>query len=182
MASMKEKTLPPSLLSRKIICPAFLPAPFNPDDRFRFQAFHSLAMVRVVKRHLRLGFILRAIETRNGNGFRNDLSFEDPCGKLRIVEVKSAKQLAEVHAIQAALYWIPDCEIVVSNGNEDRVLSEDFVRTVQNKAQMTRQLLREHPEIAGSTFNPVLEVCRICANEHCPFIPGATNAPTNRAH
>jgi hypothetical protein len=129
-----------------------------------------MAMLRVIKRHLLLGFILRAIEARNGNGFRNDLSFEDPRGRLRVVEVKSAKQLAEVHAIQAALYWVPSCDIVVSNGNEDRILSEDYVHTVQNQAQMTRQLLREHPEIAESTFNPVPEVCRICANEHCPFL------------
>jgi hypothetical protein len=129
-----------------------------------------MAMLRVIKRHLLLGFILRAIEARNGNGFRNDLSFEDPRGRLRVVEVKSAKQLAEVHAIQAALYWVPNCDIVVSNGNEDRILSEDYVHTVQNQAQMTRQLLREHPEIAESTFNPVPEVCRICANEHCPFL------------
>jgi len=162
--------LSPSSLSRKIICPAFVPAPFDPASRLRFQAFHSMAMLRVIKRHLLLGFILRAIEARNGNGFRNDLSFEDPRGRLRVVEVKSAKQLAEVHAIQAALYWVPNCDIVVSNGNEDRILSEDYVHTVQNQAQMTRQLLREHPEIAESTFNPVPEVCRICANEHCPFL------------
>ena len=163
--------LSPSLLSRKTICPAFVPAPFDLASRLRFQAFHSAAMLRVIKRHLRLGFILRAIEARNGNGFRNDLSFEDSCGRLRVVEVKSAKQLAEVHAIQAALYWTPNCEIVVSNGDEDRVLSEDYVRAVQNQAQATCQLLREHPEVAGSTFNPVPEVCRACANEHCPFLP-----------
>jgi len=173
--------LSPSSLSRKIICPAFAPAPFDSDSRLRFQAFHSMAMLRVIKRHLLLGFILKAIEARNGNGFRNDLSFEDPCGKLRIVEVKSAKQLAEVHAIQAALYWTPDSEVVVSNGNEDRILTEDYVRTIQNRAQMTRELLREHPEIAGSTFNPTPETCRICANDRCPFLPGTTNASANRA-
>jgi hypothetical protein len=129
-----------------------------------------MAMLRVIKRHLGCGFVLRAIEARSGNGFRNDLSFEDPCGRLRVVEVKSAKQLVEVHAIQAALYWIPNCDIVLSNGNEDRVLSEDYVRTVQNKAQMTRQLLRDHPEIAETSFNPTHAVCRICANERCPFL------------
>jgi hypothetical protein len=137
-------------------------------------------MVRVVKRHLRLGFMLRAVEARNGNGFRNDLSFEDPCGKLRIVEVKSAKQLTEVHAIQAALYWVPDCDIVVSNGTEDRVLSEDYVRRVQNQARMTRQLLRDHPEVAEASFNPTHEVCRTCANERCPFLSRALNPPTKR--
>jgi hypothetical protein len=127
--------------------------------------------LRVIKRHLRLGFILRAIEAYNKSGFRNDLSFEDTSGRVRIVEVKSAKQLAEVHAVQAALYWVPECDIVLSNGSEDRLLNEDFVRTVQERAQATRQLLREHPEIAGSTFNQVSEVCRICANENCPFLP-----------
>jgi hypothetical protein len=164
-----------------MICPAFAPAPFDPASRIRFQAFHSMAMLRVIKRHLRLGFILRAVEARNRNGYRNDLSFEDPHGKLRLVEVKSAKQLAEVHAVQAALYWTPNCEVVVSNGKEDRILSEDYIRRIQNQAQMTRQLLTEHPEAAGSTFNPAPDICRICANDRCPFFRGTTNAPANRA-
>jgi hypothetical protein len=175
-----KSELSPSSLSRKMICPAFVPAPFDPASRIRFQAFHAMAMLRVIKRHLLLGFTLKAIEARNRNGFRNDLSFEDPRGKLRVVEVKSAKQLAEVHAIQAALYWAPECEVAVSNGTEDRILSEEYVRAVQKQAQMTCQLLTEHPDVAGSTFNPVPEVCRICANKHCPFLSGPTNAPANR--
>jgi len=130
-----------------------------------------MTMLRVIKRHLQLGFILRAVEARNENGYRNDLSFMDPQGKLRVVEVKSAKQLAEVHAIQAALYWTPECEVVVSNGNEDRILSDEYVCAVQKQAQTTRQLLTDHPEVAGSMFNPVPEVCRICANKHCSFLP-----------
>jgi hypothetical protein len=170
MTAASITKLPPSLLSKKILCSAYLPAPFDSEARSRFQAYHSFALVKVIKRHLKLGFTLRGIEVRNGDGYRNDVVFTGPDGKLRTVEVKSAKQLTEVHRIQGALYWSSNAgEIVVSNANEDIILTQEYINDVQNKAQLTRTLLTQRPDIASSTFNPQPEICRICANMPCPF-------------
>ena len=164
--------LSPSMLSRKMICAAYIPSPFDSNARFQFQAYHSLAVVKVLKRHLKLGFALRGIELRNQNGYRNDIVFLRPDGMPRTVEAKSAKQLTEVHRVQAALYWSPDAgEIVLSNGSEDQLLSPDYISSVQEKAQRVRKFLTEQPDLAATQFNPTAEVCRICANNRCPFLP-----------
>lgn len=164
-------SLPPSLLSRKMICAAYVPAPFDDSDRFRFQAYHALAIVKVIKRHLKIGFALRGIELRNENGYRNDVVFIRPDGMTRAVEVKSGKTLTEVHRIQAALYWSPGAEIAVSNGNVDIVLSAEYISSVRERAEEVRKLLTERPDIAVGSFNPVFGVCRICSNKSCPFLP-----------
>jgi hypothetical protein len=163
-------SLPPSLLSKKIVCPAYVPAAFDKEARFRFLAYHSLAVLKVIKRHLKLGFALRGIELRNGSGYRNDIVFTSPDGGFRTVEVKSGRQLSEVDRIQGALYWSPDAgEVVVSNANDDVVLTPEYINDIQNRARLTRTLLTEHPDTASSTFNPQPRVCRICANTRCPF-------------
>jgi hypothetical protein len=160
------------MLSRKMICAAYIPSPFDGEARFRFQAYHSLAVVKVIKRHLKLGFALRGIELRNQNGYRNDIVFLRPDGMPRTVEVKSAKQLTELHRLQAALYWSPEAgEIVLSNGSEDQLLSPDYILSVQEKAEKVRKLLTEQPDLAATQFNPTPGVCRICVNEHCPHLP-----------
>ena len=62
MDRMKEDNseirLPPSLLAKKILCLAYVPAPFDEEFRFRFRALHSMSAIRVIARHLRLGYIL----------------------------------------------------------------------------------------------------------------------------
>jgi len=163
----------PSILARKIVCPAYVAAPFQKNDRFLFQALHAMAVLKVLRRHLKLGYRLKSIEKR-GHGFRIDLSFISPSGRIRVNEVKSAKQLGEVHRIQAALYyWGEGCdEVVLSNGDVDIVLPEDYIYAVQKRAHETLQLLTQHPDIANVSFNPKPEVCRTCANAHCPFLPG----------
>src|SRR5438093_11652123 len=86
----------PSLLSRKMICPAYLPAPFDSESRLKFQGLHAMAVITVIRRHLLAGFILRSIE-RAGRGFRLDLLFDGPDGRSRLVEVKSFKTIRETH-------------------------------------------------------------------------------------
>jgi hypothetical protein len=155
-----------------MICVAYLPSPLDDEARARVLAFHSFAVVKVIKRHLNLGFTLQGIELRNEHGYRNDVVFVRPDGLLRTVEVKSGKQLTEVHRIQAALYWSPEAgEIAVSNGNVDTVLTPEYIASVQEKAQAVRQILIERPDIAAIQFNPASDVCRICSNNSCPFLP-----------
>jgi hypothetical protein len=182
MTQEKAKVLAPSLLARKILCPAYLPSSMNNTDRLCFQGFHSRALMKVIKRHLRLGFILKGVEERNENGFRNDLTFESPEGRIRIIEVKSAKQLTELHRLQAALYWTHSSdEVILSNGQEDIALPQDYIDAVHRRARVVCQLLTEHPQIAASSFCPRQDLCRICANGRCPFLPSARRTLPERA-
>jgi hypothetical protein len=127
-----------------------------------------------------MGYRLKAIE-RQVRGFRIDLLFESLSGKVRRCEVKSAKNLSEVHRIQAALYWDPTCdEVVVSNGEGDTMLTDEYVRSVQRQAALTIELLTNHPQVAASTFKPNSAVCRICANSSCPFLPHKISPIPNR--
>ena len=163
--------LPPSLLSRKMVCSAYLPAPFDNADRFRFQALHAIAVLKVVRRHLKLGYRLQALEHRE-NGSRVDIWFETPQGKMRMNEVKSAKNLNEVHVNQAGLYWTPKWdEAAVSNGDRDLVLTVDQIRKVQQQAKLVRELLINQPDLAASTFTPSNGVCNTCVNHKCPYLP-----------
>jgi hypothetical protein len=164
--------LPPSLLSRKMVCSAYLPAPFTDDDRFRFQALHAVTVVKVIRRHLRLGYRLLALEHRE-KGARIDIWFETPLGRMRMNEVKSAKNLNQAHINQAALYWTPAWdEVAVSNGDRDILLSIDQVRDIQKQAEIVRELLTNQPDLAAATFNSNSAVCNSCANVGCPFNRG----------
>jgi hypothetical protein len=172
---MRVVRLSPSSLARHILCPAYVAAPFNKADRFRFQAWHAITVLKVISRHLKHGYQLRGIE-RAGNGFRIDLLFESPSGELRLGEVKSARELRDVHRIQAALYWRPECdEVVLSNSQTDVVLSLEYVQSVQEQARATKDLLLNHPEIAARSFNPNADICPTCANLHCRFWLGRSS-------
>ena len=137
----------PSLLARKMLCSAYVAAPFNEKDRFLFQGLHDMTTIRVIARHLQLGYRLMKVE-RGGNGYRIDLLFESiSTGRKRLNEVKSSKTIREVHRIQAALYAAlpPQMnidEIAVSNREIDEILSSDFIEEVQRRAQSTRQLFQ----------------------------------------
>jgi hypothetical protein len=161
----------PSLLARKVLCSAYVASPFTPEDRFRFQGLHAIAAIRVIARHLKVGYRLRCVELC-GKGYRIDLLFEaDSSGRTRIVEVKSSKRICEVHRIQAALYDHPMAdEIVVSNRESDETLSARFIQDTRRRAEITRQLLASDPEHAASKYTPHSDVCRICANSACPFL------------
>ena len=164
-----EFSIPPSLLSRKILCSAFIPRAFDPATRLRFLGLHAMATVVVIRRHIAKGYTLRSIE-RVGRGFRLDLLFADTSGKIRLVEVKSSRIIKEVHKIQAALYWRPSVdEIVVSNRDIDHVLTNEFVFEVAEKAEETLRLLQSDPDAAAATFTPNSE-CYICANKTCPWL------------
>lgn len=166
--------LSPSSLAGKILCPAFSPRPFPEDARLRFLGLHAMTALRVIRRHLRLGYDLLEIEKR-GNGCRADLIFEDASGRRRVCEVKSARVLTKLHHIQAALYSSPDYdEVVLSNRETDIQLTKDYIASVLRQAQITRELLINHAREAASTFRPEEDLCRICVNQRCSFLPTET--------
>jgi len=166
----RPRILGPSLLARKILCSAYVSAPFSEKERFKFQALHAMTVVKVIARHLKMGYILKGVE-RGGNGYRVDLLFSDPSGKTRLDEVKSSRKVREVHKIQAALYAHSDAdEIAVSNGQEDQILTPKFIREMQERAVQTIQLLSNDPTAAASTYTPHEDACYTCATTPCPFL------------
>jgi hypothetical protein len=168
----------PSTLARLILCPAYVGAPFDPESHLRLQGLHAITVLRVIARHLKQGFLLKSVE-RRGRGLRIDLEFRKPDGKIRIHEVKSARELTEVHRIQAALYWDGDQnnEIVLSNGSTDIILPQEYLEKIRREAEATRAFLRDRPNEAAVAFRPDPCVCRYCGNAGCPFF--AIQLPTS---
>lgn len=160
----------PSVLARKILCPAYSPAPLSESDRCRLQGLHAVAILEVVRRHLKAGYILKQVEYFLGGG-RVDLLFQDHCDKIRLDEVKSSKKIREVHKIQAALYANSFVdEIVVSTSNEDQVLTPQFIEETRERAVSTLRLLSMEPNSAEKTYRPHEDTCYTCGNVSCPFL------------
>jgi len=163
----------PSALAKKILCRAYVPKAFDAPDRLRFLGLHALTVIKVLSRHLAMGYSLKSLE-RGGAGFRVDLLLEDSVGRTRLIEVKSSKRIRETHRLQAALYHMvrPDVsEIVVSNGYVDEVLGTEYVLQAIEKAQSTIKLLESDPATAASSFSPHEDTCYICGNNACPYLP-----------
>jgi len=174
MIGSRPMGLSPSLLARKILCMGYVPTPFRESDRLKFHGLHAMTTLRVIARHLQLGYRLMRVE-QSGGGYRIDLLFEAiSTGRKRLNEVKSSKTIREVHRIQAALYAALPLhmnidEIAVSNREIDEVLSPDFVEEVQRRAQFTRQLLMADPVAAATTYTPHEDCCYTCGNSGCYF-------------
>jgi hypothetical protein len=131
-----------------------------------------MTVLSVIGRHIRQGFQLKSIE-RRGYGFRVDLEFLGADGRLRVSEVKSARELSEVHRIQAALYCQDGNydEVVLSNRAIDVLLPREYIEEVHRQAEATKELLKNNPELAATSFRPNKCVCRICANYRCHYLP-----------
>lgn len=97
--------------------------------------------------------------------------FETPTGRTRIVEVKSSREIREVHKIHAALYrkYIGD-EVLVSNRNQGVVLDPRFIYATNNEADNTREFLASDLKKAAVTYRPHKDVCNTCGNTQCPFL------------
>jgi hypothetical protein len=167
--------LSPSLLSKKMVCPAFTPSSMSKKDWFHLMGIHALTVLKVIARHLASGYILEGIEARVNNG-RVDLIFTNTAdGKKRRVEVKSAREIRLYAKYQASLYWNGKDELVVSNSTADTILSREFMEDAIKLAKETQDFLTQRPEEAAKTFRPHEEVCKICANPFCPFLLAKNN-------
>lgn len=167
----------PSLLSKKILCPAYRPSPFDKNQINKFLGFHATTAVSVIARHIKKGYTLKDIEKRF-RGLRIDLVFETPTGRTRIVEVKSSREIREVHKIQAALYGkhFGD-EVVVSNRNQDVILDPGFIYATNNEAYEVREFLATDPKKAAVTYRPHKDACYTCGNTACPFLRIRNDSP-----
>jgi hypothetical protein len=163
---------PPSFLAKKILCAAYVAAPFNKQELLKLQGLHAKTALNVIARHVKMGANLLGVEV-GGNGFRIDLLFKLlPSNKVRLVEVKSSRQIREVYKIQAALYHPPSSadEIVVSNREMDVLLTYDYIQRILKQAEMTRQLLAKDPLGASKTYTPHPDACYTCGNTSCQFM------------
>lgn len=95
-----------------------------------------------------------------------------PSGKIRLVEVKSSKQVREVYKIQAALYHSSSTadEIAVSNREMDELLTPDYIQRKLKQAELTQQLLARDPSGAAKTYTPHPDACYTCGNTTCPCL------------
>jgi len=161
--------LSPSLLSKKMVCPAYVPSPMSSKDRFLLMGIHALTVLKVISRHLTQDYKLERIEAKVYNG-RIDLIFsrKGDDEKKRRVEVKSARQIHLYAKYQASLYWNGKDELVVSNSAADIVLSHEFIEDAIRLAEETDAFIAEHPEEAARTYRPHEGICRICGNHGCP--------------
>ena len=64
-------------------------------------------------------------------------------------------------------------EIVISNGYSDEVLSTEYISQAIERAQSTIRLLNSDPTTAASSFTPHEDICYICGNKVCPYLPSA---------
>jgi hypothetical protein len=160
----------PSALSKKLLCTAFVAAPFDPENAIRFHQLHAVAAMRTISRHLRAGFKLDSVE-KPDRGCRTDLVFTKPDVGIRLVEIKSSNTIREIHKLQAALYENERFDqIVVSNKHEDIILSPEYVMEVRARAHRVREFLAQHPDKAAITYTPHADICKFCINESCPFL------------
>jgi hypothetical protein len=170
----------PSLLSKKMTCPAFTPSPMSKHDWFHLMGIHALTVLKVITRHLAAGYILERIEAKVNNG-RVDLIFGNTIvGRKRRVEVKSAKEIRLYAKYQASLYWNGKDELVISNSTADIILSSEFMENAIELAEETQAFIAERPEEAAKTFRPHEEVCRICST-CCPFLPSRESYRNGKA-
>jgi hypothetical protein len=173
------RSYPPSLLAKKILCLAYAPGQFNKDELLKLQGLHARAALAVIARHMKMGFNLLGVEIA-GNGFRIDLMFKLlPSGRLRLVEVKSSKQVREVYKIQAALYHQTSRadEITVSNREIDEMLTSDYVHAILKQAELTKQSLLSDPLGAARAFTPHRDACYTCGNGSCPYLGDLRRSP-----
>jgi len=161
--------LSPSLLSKKMVCPAYVPSPMSSKDRFLLMGIHALTVLKVISRHLIQDYNLERIEAKVYNG-RIDLIFsrKGDAEKKRRVEVKSAKQIHIYAKYQASLYWNGKDELVVSNSAADIVLPHEFIEDAIRLAEETDAFIAEHPDEAAKTYRPQEGICRICGKHGCP--------------
>jgi hypothetical protein len=164
---------PPSLLAKKILCLAYVPAPFDKKELLKFLGLHAMSMIKVLKRYYRTKLWILLSPEHARSGCRVDLLLLNVLTlTVRMVEVKSARVLRDVFKIQAALEF--PCsgadEVAVSNGETEELLRQSFIEETLAKKKKVEETLAKDPEGAARTYTPHPDACYTCANMRCPFL------------
>jgi len=176
--------LTPSLLSKKLLCPAFVSKPYMAEPRELRQQFGILTRMSIIKTIMTLtrrGYRFIEDEIPSGQFIGTvDLLFESPDGQPTKVEVKSSKSLKQLQILQSILYHETGDKIVVASLNEMLEPNDWLIEPVKSTAAELNQFLQEYPEQATQICIPHRELCERCVNPRCPRRDGSAQRDHHR--
>jgi len=166
-----KRLLTPSLLSKKLFCPAFVPKPYMAEPRELRQQFGILTRMSIIKTIMALtrkGYRFMQDEEPSGQFTGTvDLVFESPDGHPTKVEVKSSKFLKQLQIVQSILYHEIGDKIVVASFNEILEPCDWLIEPVKSTAAELNQFLQEYPQQATQIYIPHRDLCERCENAEC---------------
>jgi len=166
-----KRLLSPSLLSKKLLCPGFVPKPYMQESkelRQQFSVLTRMSIIRTIMELTKKGY--RFIQDEEPSGQFSgtvDLVFESPDGQPTKVEVKSSKSLKALQIVQSILYHERGDKILVASLNEILEPSDWLIEPVKTVAAELNQFLQEYPEQANRICVPHRDLCERCANPEC---------------
>lgn len=166
-----KRLLTPSLLSKKLLCPAFLPKPYAAETRelrHQFGILTRMSTIKTIMNLTRKGYRFIQDEEPSGQFTGTvDLVFESPEGQPVKVEVKSSKFLKQLQIVQSILYHEAGDKIVVASFNEILEPDDWLIEPVKSTAAELDQFLQEYPEQATQIHMPHRDLCERCVNSKC---------------
>lgn len=166
-----KRLLAPSQLSKKLLCPAFVPKPYVTESEELRQQFGILTRMSIIKTIMSLtrkGYRFLQDEVPSGQFTGTvDLVFESPDGQPTKVEVKSSKYLKELQIVQSILYHETGDKIVVASFNEILEPDDWLIEPVKSTAAELDQFLQEYGEQAKQICIPHRDLCERCLNPKC---------------
>jgi hypothetical protein len=171
--SRPNKALTPSVLCKKLFCPAFVQKPYSSEPLEKRREYDVLAQMSVVKtilRMTRMGYRFIESEVPSGkfNG-RVDLVFQRPDEPETKVEVKSSKHLRPWDIVQGILYHEPSSKIAIASVNEFLEPEDWLIESVESAARELDKFIQEFPDEASKIRLPHAKLCIKCAETKCPF-------------
>ena len=168
-----KRKLTPSILCKKMFCPAFVPKPYSNEPLEKRQQYDVLTRMSVLKtiiRMTRMGFQFVESEAPSGefNGIV-DLVFQRSNEPETKVEVKSSKHLRPWDIVQGILYHESGTKIAIASVNDYLEPDEWLIESVQSAAHELDEFVQEFPDEAAKIRLPHSRLCIKCANTECPF-------------
>ena len=170
-----KRLFTPSMLSKKLLCPAYAARPYMSEPRELRRQFDVLTRMSIIKTIMTMtkkGYRFVVDEQPSGNFSGTvDLVFEGPDGQPTKVEVKSSKYLKTLQILQSILYHETGDKIIVSSLNEMLEPDDWLIDPVKSTAAELDQFLQEYSEQAKQICVPHRDLCPRCANRECPRRP-----------
>lgn len=168
-----SKKLTPSILCKKLFCPAFVPKPYSREPLEKRREYDILAQMSVLKTILKMTkkgyrFVKSEVPSGKFNG-RVDLVFQRSNEPETRVEVKSAKHLRPWDIVQGILYHEPSSKIAIASINELLEPEDWLIESVESAAKELDEFIQEFPDEASEIRLPHAKLCMKCANTKCPF-------------
>jgi hypothetical protein len=168
-----SRKLTPSILCKKLFCPAFVPKPYSSESlekRREYDVLAQMSLVKTILKMAKMGYRFVGSEVPSGkfNG-RVDLVFQRSNEPETKVEVKSAKHLRPWDIVQGILYHDPSSKIAIASISEYLEPEDWLIESVQSAAKELDEFIQEFPAEASEIRLPHAKLCIKCANDKCPF-------------